>query len=70
MTVLLYASETTKTRLRVNLVDPGIVRTVLRAQGFPGEDRETLPPPESVAPLFVDLAAPDCTRHGEIVEAR
>src|ERR1700724_2199254 len=36
--VRIYAGEVAKTNLKVNLVDPGIVRTRLRAQGFPGED--------------------------------
>src|SRR3546814_5825360 len=39
MLVRLYASETEKTtKIRVNLIDPGVVRTAMRAQGFPGED--------------------------------
>jgi NAD(P)-dependent dehydrogenase (short-subunit alcohol dehydrogenase family) len=66
--VRIYAREVVNiTRLRVNLVDPGIVRTALRAQAFPGEDPAALPSPEEVVPAFVDLALPDCTRHGEIV---
>ena len=70
MLVRTYAGEVTKTKLRVNLLDPGVVRTALRAQAFPGEDPESLPPPDEVAGLFVDLAAPDCRRHGELVRAR
>lgn len=64
-----YAGEVTKTRVRVNLVDPGAVRTRMRAQAFPGEDPETLPPPESVTDAFVELAEPACARHGEILRA-
>ena len=55
--------------MKVNLVDPGIVRTRMRAQAFPGEDAGRLAPPESVAGLFVDLAAADCARNGEVVRA-
>lgn len=69
MMVQTYALEVTKSNLRVNLVDPGVVRTRMRTQAFPGEDPNTLPPPESVAGPFVDLADPACTRHGEIVRA-
>jgi hypothetical protein len=29
---------------------------------FPGEDPAKLPPPESVADAFLDLASPKCTR--------
>jgi NAD(P)-dependent dehydrogenase (short-subunit alcohol dehydrogenase family) len=64
-----YAAEIEKTRVRANLIGPGIVRTRLRAQVFPGEDPMTLPPPESVADAFVQLALPECQRNGEIVNA-
>ena len=65
-----WAAEVGRTtRLKVNLVDPGIVRTLLRAQAFPGEDPMKHKPPEAVTDVFVKLAAPDCTRNGEIVEA-
>lgn len=63
-----YAQETEKTALRVNLLAPGAVRTRMRAQAKPGENPETLPAPEDIAPFFVDLASPACTRHGEVVK--
>jgi NAD(P)-dependent dehydrogenase (short-subunit alcohol dehydrogenase family) len=69
MLVKIYAGEITKTRVRANLIDPGIVRTRLRARAFPGEDPARLPPPESVADAFLDLALPECTRNGEVVAA-
>jgi NAD(P)-dependent dehydrogenase (short-subunit alcohol dehydrogenase family) len=69
MLVKIYAAEISKTRVRVNLVDPGPLRTRLRARAFPGEDPNTLPPPESVTDYFVDLAAPEWTRNGEVVAA-
>src|SRR5258708_6470659 len=64
-----YAAEIEKTRARANLIGPGIVRTRLRASVFPGEDPMTLPPPESVAEAFLQLALPECQRNGEIVSA-
>ena len=67
MMVRTYAGETAKTRLRVNLLDPGIVRTAMRAQAFPGEDPMTLAHPDEIAGHFVPLASPDCTEHGKIV---
>ncbi len=67
--VRIYAGEVTKTRLKVNLVDPGIVATNLRAQGFPGEDRARLARPEDVTEPFIALASAECTRNGEIVRA-
>jgi len=64
-----YAAEVAKTTLRVNLLDPGAVRTRMRAQAFPGEDPRRLPPPESITERFVELASADCARHGEVVRA-
>lgn len=67
MLVRIYAAEIAKTRVRANLIDPGPLRTRLRARAFPGEDPNSLPPPESVADLFLDLASPECALNGEIV---
>jgi NAD(P)-dependent dehydrogenase (short-subunit alcohol dehydrogenase family) len=69
MLVKIYAGEITKTRVRANLIDPGILRTRLRARAFPGEDPARLPPPESVSDAFLALALPECTRNGEILHA-
>ncbi|HIJ61365.1 MAG TPA: SDR family NAD(P)-dependent oxidoreductase [Rhodospirillaceae bacterium] len=61
-----WAAEVERTSpLRVNLVDPGVVRTRMRTEAFPGEDPAQHPPPEAVAGLFVELASPDCLRNGE-----
>ncbi len=68
--VLTWAAELAKTAIRVNLVNPGATRTAMRAAAMPGEDPETLPTPDDIAPVFLDLATPDCTRHGEIVTAQ
>jgi NAD(P)-dependent dehydrogenase (short-subunit alcohol dehydrogenase family) len=65
--VLSWAAETRRQALRVNLVDPGPMRTRLRATAFPGEDPANLPAPESVTPPFVELAMAACQRHGELV---
>jgi NAD(P)-dependent dehydrogenase (short-subunit alcohol dehydrogenase family) len=67
--VKIWAAEITKTPVRANLLDPGVVRTNMRAQAFPGEDPTQHPEPEAVAGRFVDLAVPECTRHGEVVHA-
>jgi hypothetical protein len=53
--------------VRANLIDPGAVRTRLRAAIFPGENPAGLPDPGSVTDAFVELAVPECTRNGEIV---
>jgi len=66
---LAWAAETAKTRLRINVVDPGATRTAMRAAAYPGEDPRTLKPPEALGDIFVSLAAAECTRHGEVVRA-
>jgi NAD(P)-dependent dehydrogenase (short-subunit alcohol dehydrogenase family) len=65
-----YAAETARTPLRVNMLDPGIVRTAMRAEAMPGEDPTTLPPPEALGDAFVALAETACARHGETVYVR
>jgi NAD(P)-dependent dehydrogenase (short-subunit alcohol dehydrogenase family) len=65
---LTWAAELAHTNIRVNLLSPGPTRTRMRAAAFPGEDPETLKTPESLAGLFVDLASPDCARHGETLQ--
>jgi NAD(P)-dependent dehydrogenase (short-subunit alcohol dehydrogenase family) len=69
MMVKTWAQELATTAIRVNLVSPGAVATRMRAAAFPGEDPAALPQPANVTGAFVDLAAADCRRHGEIVEA-
>ncbi len=69
MMVKVYAGEITKTSVRANLLDPGAVRTGMRAQAFPGEDPLSLPHPDEVTDRFVELAEPACTRNGEVVRA-
>lgn len=65
--IYVYAEETKKTNLRVNLVDPGVVRTKMRETAMPGEDPNTLPAPEAITDVFVDLATNNCQKHGEVV---
>jgi NAD(P)-dependent dehydrogenase (short-subunit alcohol dehydrogenase family) len=65
---LTYAAECATTKIRVNLLSPGAVRTSMRAKSMPGEDPLSLPPPEALAPLIVDLLSPSCTKSGELVK--
>jgi NAD(P)-dependent dehydrogenase (short-subunit alcohol dehydrogenase family) len=65
--VLTYAAECTGTNVRANLLSPGPLRTKMRAKAMPGEDPETLRPPEAVSGLIVDLLSPGCEKQGELV---
>lgn len=65
-----YAAENATTRVQVGLVEPGPMRTAMRAKAFPGEDPATLPTPDEVAPLFVDLVQSSTKLNGEIVRFR
>jgi NAD(P)-dependent dehydrogenase (short-subunit alcohol dehydrogenase family) len=49
-----YADETQHTkRVRVHVVDPGATRTRMRALAFPGEEPESVKPPEIVAEAII-----------------
>lgn len=62
-----YAAEVASTSVRVNLIDPKVVRTDMRAAAMPGENPETLPAPESITDRFVLLAQPDYQENGHII---
>ena len=50
-----YADETAYSgRIRIHVVDPGATRTRMRAIAFPGEEPETVKPPEVVASAIVE----------------
>lgn len=65
MLVKTYAAEVEKTNVRVNLIDPGAVRTEMRKEAFPGEDASTLPTPDSITDRFVELALPQTAAHSQ-----
>lgn len=55
-----YADETEYLgRLRVHIVDPGATRTRMRALAFPGEEPESVKPPEVVARAIVERLSAD-----------
>ena len=51
-----YADETALAgRLRVQIIDPGATRTRMRQLAFPGEEPESVKPPEAVASAIIEL---------------
>jgi NAD(P)-dependent dehydrogenase (short-subunit alcohol dehydrogenase family) len=64
-----YAAETVNlTPVRVMLVNPGPLRTRMRASAMPGEDPMILKTPEDVAPKIADLCAPSSTETGKLYD--
>lgn len=62
-----YAEECSGTKVKVNVLNPGPMRTLMRAKAMPGEDPSTLPRPEELAPLIVELLSPENEKQGELV---
>ena len=60
-----YAAECANTNVKVNILDPGRVRTAMRAQAYPGEDPAKRPHPDDIAPYFLKLVGDDCDMNGE-----
>lgn len=69
MMAKVYAEETQKTNIRVNILNPGPTRTGMRASAMPGEDPQTLKTADCIAHEFVKLAEASCTQHGEMIVA-
>ena len=63
-----YAGETQSTAVRVNLLNPGAMRTAMRAKAMPGEDPETLPHPSEVAPQIITMLRPTFTDTGRLFD--
>ena len=60
-----YAAETKNiTRVRVMAVNPGPMRTKMRAQAMPGEDPMSLRTPEELAPKILALCSPGLDGNG------
>jgi NAD(P)-dependent dehydrogenase (short-subunit alcohol dehydrogenase family) len=64
---LTYAAECEATNIRVNLLNPGPMRTLMRAKAMPGEDPSTLPRPQDLTPLIVEMLSPGCAQSGTTV---
>lgn len=65
--VRVYAAEVASQGVCVNLLNPGPVRTALRARAVPGENPDTLPEPDSVVEPVMRLTSEDFTQTGMIL---
>ncbi|VFU07741.1 SDR family NAD(P)-dependent oxidoreductase [Methylocella tundrae] len=64
-----YAVETMNiTAIKVMAVNPGPLRTRMRAKAMPGEDPMTLRTPEDFAPKVAALCSPDWTETGKLYD--
>lgn len=64
-----YADETEHTgRIRVHIVNPGPTRTRMRQLAYPGEEPESVKPPEAVAEFILNRLLSDAET-GELVRA-
>jgi len=63
-----WANETASTPLRVNLFNPGPIRTRMRATVFPGEDPMTLDTPEQAAEFIVPMCLPSWNETGKLYD--
>ena len=64
-----WAAESEQTSLRINMLNPGGTKTAMRAAAFPGENQDSLPSPEAIAPAFVWMLSSACTSQGELYRA-
>ncbi|KAB2874281.1 MAG: SDR family NAD(P)-dependent oxidoreductase [Bauldia sp.] len=63
-----WAGELRQTNIRVNLLNPGRLRTHMRAQAMPGEDPATLKTPDAVAADIVRMLSPDFAASGVLFD--
>ena len=67
--VLSYGDETEHSgRVRVHVVDPGATRTRMRELAFPGEEPESVKPPQAVADFILQRLTSEAPT-GELVRA-
>lgn len=71
LTQLLADELEVNTPIRVNCINPGPIRTAMRAKAFPGEDPLALPTPAAIMPAYLYLMGPESrTINGQIVNAQ
>ena len=64
-----YAAETaTTSSVKVMTVNPGPLRTRMRANAMPGEDPDTLKTPEDLSPKILALCLPASTETGRLYD--
>ena len=67
---LTYAVECEPTSIKVNLINPGPMRTLMRRKAMPGEDPESLVKPEEMAFKVVEMLSPSYALNETIINFR
>lgn len=65
-----YALEVEKSNLRVNIFNPGAIRTAMRAKAVPGEDPNTLDTPEDLMPLMMQICSAEFDDNAKVIDYR
>jgi len=69
--MLILAEELEHTSVRVNAINPGVVKTSLRAHAFPAENADTLKSPQDILAPYLQLMSMDCKNfHGKTLNAQ
>lgn len=63
-----YAQEIERSNLRVNILNPGPIRTAMRAKAAPGENASKLDTPEDLMPLMMQLCSPEFNDNGIVAD--
>ncbi len=63
-----YTNETLKTNVKSMLINPGPVRTAMRAKAMPGEDENTLPHPSEISEDILRFCLPTSDENGRLYD--
>ena len=66
----LYAAEQEGTsNIKANLINPGLIKTNIAKQAFPGKDPESFRKPNKITKKFIELSLDSCLLNGETIKA-
>ena len=67
----IFAKENVYPNVRFNCINPGAIRTAMRAKAYPDEDPKTLATPEMIMPAYLYLMGEDSLEmNGESIDAQ
>ena len=63
-----YAMEVENSNLRVNILNPGAIKTAMRAKAAPGEDASKLDTTADLMPLMMQLCSPEFDDNAKVAD--